>query len=69
MQGKVSREQSAATQVYVGIDICKDWLASMCTQSADRLLPRFAILPSLVRSPVDEADLRGIRVVRTAART
>jgi transposase len=26
MQGKVSLEQSAATRVYVGIDVCKAWL-------------------------------------------
>jgi transposase len=26
MQGKVSPEQSTATQVYVGIDVCKAWL-------------------------------------------
>jgi transposase len=26
MQGKVSLEQSAATRVYVGIDVCKGWL-------------------------------------------
>jgi transposase len=26
MQGKVSPEQSAASRVYVGIDVCKDWL-------------------------------------------
>jgi len=26
MQGKVSLEQSAATRVYVGIDVCKEWL-------------------------------------------
>jgi transposase len=26
MQGKVSLERSAATQVYVGIDVCKAWL-------------------------------------------
>ena len=26
MQGKVSLEDSAATRVYVGIDVCKDWL-------------------------------------------
>jgi transposase len=26
MQGKVSLEQSAATRVYVGVDVCKGWL-------------------------------------------
>jgi transposase len=26
MQGKVSLERSAATRVYVGIDVCKEWL-------------------------------------------
>jgi transposase len=26
MQGKVSLEDSAAIRVYVGIDVCKDWL-------------------------------------------
>jgi hypothetical protein len=27
MQGKVSLKQDAAFSVYVGVDVCKDWLA------------------------------------------